>query len=196
MTSLLVDELAFRFPRRQGDCTCIICTRAGTDSSKSAAYTDPSPVFVPHKLLKYSADRKYLNELIPDDVDELEHKQQNPVVQPTPTTPASSKTSKERAEAHVDHAPWLLPVTDQTWSKSLHKLLKSILKDKRSAIFAKPVDPVALNIPDYFTIIKHPMDLGTVVKRLEGSDPEGFVYEDPEEAISDVRMVFRNAFTC
>lgn len=197
MTSLLVDELAFRFPRRQGDCSCIICTRAGTDPNKSASYTDPPPVFVPHKLLKFSADRKMMYELVDDDIHELEQKQQQPpATQPTPTTPASTKAAKDKAEANVDHAPWTLAPTEQVWAKSLHKLLKSLLKDKRSVIFAKPVDPVALNIPDYFNIIKHPMDLGTVLKRLEGSEPEGYVYEDPEEAISDVRMVFRNAFTC
>lgn len=198
MTSLIVEELAFRFPRRQGDCNCIICTRAGTDASKSVSYTDPSPVFVPHKLLKFSGDKKMLYELIPDDINELEQKQQQPstTTQPTPTTPASSKAAKDRYESHVDHAPWALSPTEQVWSKSLHKLLKAMLKDKRSSIFAKPVDPVALNIPDYFTIIKHPMDLGTILKRLEGQDSDGFIYEDPEEVISDIRMVFRNAFTC
>ena len=30
--------------------------------------------------------------------------------------------------------------------------------------FAIPVDPVALNIPDYFDVIKQPMDLGTIRK--------------------------------
>lgn len=32
--------------------------------------------------------------------------------------------------------------------------------------FLKPVDPVALNLPDYFTVIKKPMDLGTVKNNL------------------------------
>jgi hypothetical protein len=29
---------------------------------------------------------------------------------------------------------------------------------KDAAIFHRPVDPIELNIPDYFTIIKNPMD--------------------------------------
>jgi hypothetical protein len=40
-----------------------------------------------------------------------------------------------------------------------------LLKQPCAYIFNKPVDPVALKIPDYFNIITHPMDLGTVDKR-------------------------------
>ena len=36
----------------------------------------------------------------------------------------------------------------------------------RRGLFNVPVDPVALGLPDYFAIIKQPMDLGTVKKRL------------------------------
>ena len=36
--------------------------------------------------------------------------------------------------------------------------------------FLQPVDPVALNIPDYFRIIKHPMDLGTVRSKVRVFD--------------------------
>lgn len=32
--------------------------------------------------------------------------------------------------------------------------------------FQIPVDPVKLNIPDYFNFIKEPMDLGTIAKKL------------------------------
>ena len=37
----------------------------------------------------------------------------------------------------------------------------------------KPVDPVALNIPDYFDIIKQPMDLGTIQKNIENNQKQG-----------------------
>ncbi len=35
--------------------------------------------------------------------------------------------------------------------------------------FLTPVDTVKLNIPDYFMIIKRPMDLGTIKKRLDNN---------------------------
>jgi len=38
-----------------------------------------------------------------------------------------------------------------------------------SAPFNQPVDPVALNIPDYPIVIKNPMDLGTVRNKLRAN---------------------------
>lgn len=42
------------------------------------------------------------------------------------------------------------------------KLVKSLRQQKNAWPFNEPVDPVALSIPDYFQVITHPMDLGTV----------------------------------
>ncbi len=55
-------------------------------------------------------------------------------------------------------------------------------------MFAKPVDPDVLGIQNYFDIIEHPMDLGTVKKRLEGG-----LYENENSAIADVMLTFDNA---
>lgn len=71
------------------------------------------------------------------------------------------------------------------------QLIKSIRKDKQAGPFNVSVDPVALNIPDYPTIILHPIDLGTIEDRMEKEQ-----YTDPEQVISDCRLVFRNAFVC
>ncbi|KAL8694376.1 MAG: hypothetical protein Q9218_000941 [Villophora microphyllina] len=53
--------------------------------------------------------------------------------------------------------------------------------------FAFPVDPVALNISDYYSVIKKPMDLGTVRKNLDAGQ-----YENAKEFESDVRLIFAN----
>lgn len=63
------------------------------------------------------------------------------------------------------------------------------MKDKDAWPFLEPVDPVVLQIPDYFTIIKRPMDFGTISKRLEKD------YYTLMEWIADVRLVFQNALT-
>jgi hypothetical protein len=55
-------------------------------------------------------------------------------------------------------------------------------------IFKTPVDVVKLNIPDYFTIIKHPMDLGTVKSKIVSGE-----YSSPLGFAADVRLTFSNA---
>lgn len=37
-----------------------------------------------------------------------------------------------------------------------------VWKVKGAYIFHSPVDPISLKIEDYFTIIKNPMDFGTI----------------------------------
>lgn len=69
--------------------------------------------------------------------------------------------------------------------------------------FLEPVDPVALNIPEYPEVIKHPMDLSTITKKLEkgeyGRIPPGTEYSSTIGKMlhgpfySDIMLVFDNA---
>ena len=68
-------------------------------------------------------------------------------------------------------------------------------KHKYAWVFGKPVDPVALHIPDYFDIIKEPMDFGTVKEKL---DKKVYAKEDgggPMEFAREMRLVFDNCAT-
>ena len=73
------------------------------------------------------------------------------------------------------------------WEKVAKKVINSVWKIKDAAIFHKPVDPIELNIPDYFTIIKNPMDFSTIKKRLNSG-----LYTNFKEFDDDVRLVFYN----
>ncbi|GKT66090.1 bromodomain-containing factor 1 [Colletotrichum tofieldiae] len=55
--------------------------------------------------------------------------------------------------------------------------------------FLAPVDPVALAIPTYFTIIKRPMDLGTIMTKLKNYD-----YQSIKEFQTDIKQVFKNCY--
>ncbi|KAJ4901024.1 Transcription factor GTE8 [Raphanus sativus] len=81
-------------------------------------------------------------------------------------------------------------VTSLTLMKQCDTLLKKIWSHPHSWIFQAPVDVVKLNIPDYLTIIKRPMDLGTIKKNLASG-----VYSSPHEFAADVRLTFTNAMT-
>ena len=51
-----------------------------------------------------------------------------------------------------------------------------------------PVDPVALQIPEYNEVIKEPMDLGTINRKLLDR-----TINTPEEFARLIRIVFHNA---
>ncbi|KAG6738859.1 hypothetical protein POTOM_058482 [Populus tomentosa] len=72
--------------------------------------------------------------------------------------------------------------------KNCSALLDRLMKHKHGWVFNTPVDVKGLGLHDYFTIIKHPMDLGTVKSRLTKN-----WYKSPEEFAEDVRLTFHNA---
>ncbi|KAL3632213.1 hypothetical protein CASFOL_025197 [Castilleja foliolosa] len=72
--------------------------------------------------------------------------------------------------------------------KSCNTLLEKLMKHKHGWVFNTPVDVVGLGLHDYFVIIREPMDLGTVKKRLTQS-----WYKSPMVFAEDVRLTFRNA---
>ncbi|CAG9331571.1 unnamed protein product [Blepharisma stoltei] len=73
------------------------------------------------------------------------------------------------------------------WEKPGRKLLNALWRHKHAWIFYEPVDCVKLRIPDYYDVIKHPMDFGTIKKKLNNN-----VYESGEELIADLDLVFEN----
>ncbi len=58
-----------------------------------------------------------------------------------------------------------------------------------AAPFYFPVDPVALNIPTYHSIIKKPMDLSTISSKLQTGQ-----YENAKEFETDIRQILKNCF--
>lgn len=106
-------------------------------------------------------------------------KKEKPVPQPTRRTKRKS----------IPHYP------DDTRNETLNsqlescrKVLRSLSSHRYSQPFMEPVDPVELQIPDYFDIIKHPMDLGTVSDRLVAGE-----YISSTDFAADVLLVFSNA---
>ncbi|KAJ8608586.1 hypothetical protein CTAYLR_005977 [Chrysophaeum taylorii] len=76
---------------------------------------------------------------------------------------------------------------DDPVDRSKWRALVATLKEKPYAyFFLHPVDPVAMRLPDYNEIIKEPMDLGTIEKRMDS-------YPTVDAFGKDLRLVFRNA---
>ncbi|XP_047679025.1 E3 ubiquitin-protein ligase TRIM33 isoform X2 [Tachysurus fulvidraco] len=51
-------------------------------------------------------------------------------------------------------------------------------------------EPVPSSVPNYYKIIKHPMDLNLVKRKLQRKHPQH--YQSPKEFVYDVRLVFSN----
>ncbi|XP_076061994.1 bromodomain-containing protein 2-like isoform X2 [Oratosquilla oratoria] len=68
-------------------------------------------------------------------------------------------------------------------------VMKAVWKHAYAWQFRQPVDAVKLSLPDYHKIIKHPMDLGTIKKRLENK-----YYWSAKECIQDFHTVFTNCY--
>ncbi|KAJ7308221.1 hypothetical protein JRQ81_008742 [Phrynocephalus forsythii] len=76
--------------------------------------------------------------------------------------------------------------------KYCDSILKEMLSKKHAAYawpFYKPVDAEALELHDYHDIIKHPMDLSTVKKKMDGRE-----YHDAQGFAADIRLMFSNCY--
>eukprot|EP00823_Brevimastigomonas_motovehiculus_P009365 TRINITY_DN902_c0_g1_i2.p1 TRINITY_DN902_c0_g1~~TRINITY_DN902_c0_g1_i2.p1 ORF type:complete len:215 (-),score=51.29 TRINITY_DN902_c0_g1_i2:319-939(-) len=70
------------------------------------------------------------------------------------------------------------------------KILTELRNKDEASPFNEPVDWQGMKLLDYPEIIKKPMDLGTIQKKLQ----EG-KYPSPEKFAADVRLVWKNAMT-
>lgn len=125
-----------------------------------------------------------------------------PLSQHNSPPPLASKVSEEstrpKREIHCPSKDY--PETFTTQKKISNnspmkyclQTLKELKKAKYRQLaypFLEPVDPVAMNLPDYTTIVKRPMDLSTIEKKLMNDE-----YDDPEGFESDMTLMFNNCY--
>ena len=87
-----------------------------------------------------------------------------------PVTPASAKRVAESV------------------NRSAAVTVDRIMQMKYAYPFNAPVDAEALGLGDYFKVITHPMDLGTIKRNAQRG-----AYREAAEVSRDVRLVFENA---
>jgi len=71
--------------------------------------------------------------------------------------------------------------------EACRRVFESIRDHDCSGPFLEPVDPVALEIPDYLSVVKNPMDLGTVGKRLNSG-----YYKSNAQFAHDMQLIWDN----
>ena len=73
--------------------------------------------------------------------------------------------------------------------KFLMPLLQRYLHHSANrGVFNQPVDPIAMDLPDYCSVVANPMDLGTVKQKLQS-----LLYEDEIIFSAEVMLVFQNS---
>jgi hypothetical protein len=160
-------------------------------------------IFVPSKMS--SSERRYLRKRFRAELDSIRHLLKKPEF--SVRAPVSRAPAQKKGGQRVNHVPRgakgrFLPtkprhepsvvaaLSDAAVFKQCEAILNKLMTQKYSHIFNIPVDVEKLNIPDYFDIIKQPMDLGTVKMKLDSGS-----YKNPLDFAADVRLTFNNAMT-
>ncbi|CAG5024387.1 unnamed protein product [Parnassius apollo] len=71
---------------------------------------------------------------------------------------------------------------------ALHKLLRLLRQRDTSDVFTEPVD--LQEVPDYSTVVKHPMDLSTMSKKLDCG-----AYKNIDDVEADFQLMIENCLT-
>lgn len=98
--------------------------------------------------------------------------------------------SKDYPETYTKQTK--LSLTNKGEMKYCLQVLRELKKNKyRNQMYAfmTPVDPVALNLPDYTTIVKQPMDMSTIENKLLNDE-----YDSPDQFQQDISLMFNNCF--
>ncbi|XP_074950858.1 tripartite motif-containing protein 66 isoform X1 [Phalacrocorax aristotelis] len=101
-----------------------------------------------------------------------------------PVKPEVEYDCENTRYSHSYNAQYGLDDYDQ---KKCEKLLLSLFCSSMSLPFHEPVSPLARH---YYQIIKKPMDLSIIRKKLQKKDKSH--YSAPEELVTDVRLMFWN----
>lgn len=83
----------------------------------------------------------------------------------------------------------MTPPTDSQWA-AMSKVLQSMIQRSDTEPFRVPVDWKGMGLFDYPTLIKKPMDLGTVKRNITSRK-----YKSIPEAAEDIRLVWTNCMT-
>jgi hypothetical protein len=74
--------------------------------------------------------------------------------------------------------------------RKCEQILNMLTAHRCSEPFLMPVDHIGLGLDDYPIIVKEPMDISTIRKKLKNRD-----YKSPVQFAIDVRRIWQNSFT-
>ncbi|KAJ3174070.1 hypothetical protein HDU88_000037 [Geranomyces variabilis] len=117
---------------------------------------------------------------------------QPPIKVRAPATPAAAGASSSKGKAASTpsrSASPAVPSFSPEEQKMCADVLKTLSAHPSAAPFLLPVDPVALNIPNYPLIVKRPMDISTIRKKLNAQ-----TYPSADAMRDDFHLMLNNCF--
>ncbi|KAB5593213.1 Transcription initiation factor TFIID subunit 2 [Ceratobasidium theobromae] len=126
----------------------------------------------------------------------VERQMPAPAPKPRPVHSKPAMVPLEEASIPLPRPKKVKPITTvhQGMNKTTHAHCKAVLnalhRNPHANVFRLPVDPVRDHAPDYFTIIKHPMDLSTMKAKLDNK-----IYKDRAAFEDDFKLMIKNAKT-
>ncbi|OLY83535.1 SWR1 complex bromodomain subunit bdf1 [Smittium mucronatum] len=163
---------------------------------------------LPVSLMAMNLEKAYRNQLkkMPDSSNPTPNRYSNsapaPIQAPTPTQPQTLNKPRSRRETHPPPSRDI-PTPSLNPKRSNSRLLDPQLKFCAGLIreffkksyydiacyFYEPVDWVAQGIPDYPTVVEHPMDMGTIRDKLQEND-----YKNASEFKDDFLLMLNNCY--
>uniref|UniRef100_A0A670Y0H9 histone acetyltransferase n=1 Tax=Pseudonaja textilis TaxID=8673 RepID=A0A670Y0H9_PSETE len=113
----------------------------------------------------------------PEMKQEVKEEEERPSTPGTQSSPASGQ-SKRKIFKPEELRQALMPTLEALYRQ-----------DPESLPFRQPVDPQLLGIPDYFDIVRNPMDLSTIKRKLDTGQ-----YQEPWQYVDDIWLMFNNAW--
>lgn len=96
--------------------------------------------------------------------------------------------TRAEIQRHLESLNKRIILSSRTVTHKCRPIVQEIIEDQFGWVFREAVDPVALGLPDYYDVIKNPMHLDLIRKKLENA-----IYSDMESFARDTRLVFENA---
>lgn len=96
--------------------------------------------------------------------------------------------TRDEIMKHLESLNKRFCLSSRTVTHKCLPIVQALIDDQFGWVFHDPVDPVTLGLPDYFDVVKTPMCLELVKKKLENA-----IYNDTESFARDLRLVFENA---
>ena len=138
------------------------------------------------------AKKKALVQLNPKEREERAQKKKSAKAELAPLAGESSSLisfmPRDMIMRHLESLSKRIRLSSRTVTHKCLPIVQALIDDQFGWVFHDPVDPVALGLPDYFDVVKNPMHLALVKKKLESA-----IYSDMEVFARDVRLVFENA---